>query len=160
MNVRQSYREAAVRGANPIQLVVRLYEQMIEDLRQVTVAIEENDIVARTQRIKHTILVIGHLQSSLDFVQGGKVAQDLNRFYDAIRQNIVWVQFHPSKRAVTQAITDLLVVREAWIQVEQAENPSATSMSDAEIVPSAVSVARPDAADDATHNIARMDWSG
>jgi flagellar secretion chaperone FliS len=124
MNIQQSYREASVRGANPVQLVVRLYEQMIEDMRQVAIAIEQNDIMLRTKRIRHAILVIGHLQSSLDFSKGGKVAQDLNRFYDVLRQNLVQVQFHPSKRGVSQAITDLLAVREAWIEVERAEYPS------------------------------------
>lgn len=124
MNIRQSYREATVQGARPVELVVRLYEQMIEDLRQVAVAIEENDIRLRTDRIRHVILVIGHLQSSLDFDQGGKVAHDLNRFYDALRQNLVQIQFHPSKRALTQQITDLLALREAWIAVDRLENSS------------------------------------
>jgi len=127
MNVRQSYREATVRGANPIQLVVRLYEQMIEDMRRVAIAIEHNDIEQRSRRIKHAILVIGHLQSSLDFARGGKVARDLKDFYDALRQNVVWVQIHPSKGGVAQVITDLLAVRESWIEVERAEYRSASA---------------------------------
>jgi flagellin-specific chaperone FliS len=48
MNIQQSYREAAVQGARPVELVVRLYEQMIEDLRQVMQAVENNDIRRRT----------------------------------------------------------------------------------------------------------------
>jgi flagellar protein FliS len=124
MNIQQSYREAAVQGANPVELVVRLYEQMIEDLRQVGIAIDQNDIQRRSNRIKHTILVIGHLQSSLDFVNGGKVARDLDNFYNVLRQNLVQLQSYPSKPRVAQAITDLLVMREAWIQVEQVQHPS------------------------------------
>jgi flagellin-specific chaperone FliS len=80
MNFQQSYREATVQGANPVALVVRLYEQMIEDMRQVAIANERNDIPRRTDRIRHVILVIGHLQSTLDFARGGKVAQDLDKF--------------------------------------------------------------------------------
>jgi flagellar secretion chaperone FliS len=124
MNIRQSYREGVVGGATPIDLVVRLYEQMIEDMRHVGIAIEQNDIERRTSRINHAILIIAHLQSSLDFENGGKVAGDLNTFYTAMRQNVQWVQFHPSKRAATQVITDLLAVREAWIQVARDEKPS------------------------------------
>jgi len=150
MNIRQSYREAATRGANPIVLVVRLYEQMIEDMRQVAMAIEHNDIELRSNRIKHAILVIGHLQSSLDFERGGKVARDLDNFYDALRQNVVWVQFHPSKRAASQVITDLLAVREAWIQVEQAENPSGRTAAR----PVAYVPAGPDS------EVVHMDWKG
>ncbi|MGA8539424.1 MAG: flagellar export chaperone FliS, partial [Terriglobales bacterium] len=124
MNIQKHYREAAVRGANPVALVVRLYEQMIEDMRQVAIAIERNDIQRRSDRVKHAILVIAHLQSSLDFALGGKVARDLDNFYNALRENVLWVQFHPSKRAANQVITDLLAVREAWIEVERTEHPS------------------------------------
>ncbi|MFZ0799239.1 MAG: flagellar export chaperone FliS [Terriglobales bacterium] len=127
MNIQQSYREAAVRGASRVQLVVRLYEQIVEDLRQAAIAVEQNAIERQSKRIKHAILVIGHLQSSLDFEKGGKVAHDLNHFYDVLRQNLVQVQFQPSRRALTQQITDLLVLREAWIQVERAEDPPVTT---------------------------------
>jgi flagellar secretion chaperone FliS len=127
MNIQQSYREATVQGANPVELVVRLYEQMIEDLRQVEKAIEQKDIKLRTKKINHVILIVGHLQSSLDFGRGGKVARDLENFYNALRESVVYVQFHPSPLGVTRLITDLLAVREAWIAVEHAEYPSAPS---------------------------------
>ncbi len=154
MNFQQSYREAAIQGANPVALVVRLYEQMIEDMRHVAIAIEQNDIERRTNRIKHAILVMAHLQSTLDFARGGKVAHDLNHFYDALRQNVVWVQFHPSKRAAAQVITDLLAVREAWMAVERAENPSVTVAD--RVVPSGA----PDPRFDVAHDSVGMDWKG
>ncbi|HKN71135.1 MAG TPA: flagellar export chaperone FliS [Terriglobales bacterium] len=150
MNIQQSYREAAARGASPVDLVVRLYEQIIEDLRQVAIAIEQDDIKWRTQRIKHAILIVGHLQSSLDFVRGGKVAKDLDHFYNTLRQSLVQVQFFPSKHGVAQLITDLLAVREAWIKVERAESPSAANS--AGVVPSA--------APDPDSDHARMGWKG
>jgi len=150
MNIQQSYRESSARGASPVDLVVRLYEQIIEDLRQAAIAIEQNAIERRTKGIQHAILVVGHLQSPLDFANGGKVAKDLDNFYNVLRQNLVQVQFHPSKRGVAQLITDLLAVREAWIQVEQAERPSATIA--ANLVPSST----PDPDSDRAH----ADWQG
>lgn len=128
MNIQQSYREASVRGANPVQLVVRLYEQLIEDMRRVAIAIEENDIRVRTERVRHAILVIGHLQSALDFVQGGKVAKDLDNLYNDLRQRVVVLQFQPTKRGAVQLITDLLALREAWIEVERAEYPTVSNI--------------------------------
>jgi flagellar protein FliS len=127
-----------VRGASPVELVVRLYEQIVEDLRQAAIAIEQNDIERRTKRINHAILVVGHLQSSLEFVNGGKVALDLSHFYDVLRQNLVQTQFYPSKRGLTQQITDLLAVREAWVEVERAEKPFATAALNSETEPDRV----------------------
>ena len=120
-NPRTAYRENDVRGATAVRLVVLLYEQLVQDLRQALQAIEQNEIELRTKRINHAILVIGHLQSPLDFANGGKVAQDLDHFYNVLRQNLVQVQFHPSPAELSQQITDLLTVREAWTEVERAE---------------------------------------
>ncbi|MBZ5663594.1 MAG: flagellar export chaperone FliS [Acidobacteriia bacterium] len=147
---RTAYREADVRGASPVRLVVLLCEQVIEDLRQAARALEQNDIERRTNQINHAILVIGHLQSGLDFANGGKVAQDLDHFYSVLRQNLVQVQFSPSVAGLTQQITDLLAVREAWIEVERAQKLLATTA--AGTVPSSAGGSEPDAV--------RVDWKG
>jgi len=123
-NARSAYRENDVRGATAVRLVVLLYEQLVQDLHQALDALEKNDVEIRTRRINHAILVIGHLQSPLDFANGGQVAQDLNKFYDVLRQNLMQVQFHPSKSGIYQQITDVLTLREAWVEVERAEKPS------------------------------------
>jgi flagellar protein FliS len=130
--------------------VILLYEQMIQDLNQALQAIEQGDIELRTKRINHAILVIGYLQSPLDFENGGKVAQDLNHFYDVLRQNLVQVQFHPSKTGLGQQITDLLAVREAWIEVERTEKARDTTTS---------SVIRADSAGPESDAV-RVDWKG
>jgi flagellar secretion chaperone FliS len=124
MNPRVAYRENDVRGASAVRLVVLLYDQIVQDLSQAADALEQKDIELRTKRINHAILVIGHLQSRLDFDNGGKVAKDLDNFYNVLRQNLVQVQFLPSKAGIRQLITDVLAAREAWIEVERAERPS------------------------------------
>jgi flagellar protein FliS len=152
MNIQQSYREGTVWGASPVDLVVRLYERMIEDLRQVALAIEQNDIRRRTKHINHAILVVGHLQSPLDFANGGKVAKDLDHFYNTLRQNLVQVQFFPSQRGVAQLITDLLTVREAWVTVGRAESPSVAAATGRPTSPAA------DPESEGDH--VRMNWQG
>ena len=157
-NPRSAYRENDVRGASAVRLVVLLYEQLVQDLRQALQAIEQNDIEERTKRINHAILVIGHLQSPLDFANGGKVAQDLDHFYNVLRQNLVQVQFHPSQAGLSQQITDLLAVREAWTEVERAEKSfAATADTTAVARPSGVS---PHGADDLEADRVPMDWKG
>jgi flagellar protein FliS len=128
MNPRFSYREAAAQGASPLRLVVLLYEQAIEDLRRAAAAQARNDIEGRTREINHAILVIGHLQSSLDKDRGGLVAANLERFYNQLRASLVEAQFRQSAVAIEQQITFLIKIREAWCQVERAERaPNAPS---------------------------------
>jgi len=150
MDVGRSYREAAVRGASPVELVMRLYEQMIEDLRQAAKAVEQNDVELRGNKINHAVLVLGHLQSQLDFQTGGAVARDLENFYNVLRQNLIEVQVSASKQLLAQQITDLLTVREAWIEVLRAET-SSTARTPSPVVDEA-------AISEAEH--AHVDWKG
>jgi flagellar protein FliS len=153
-NPRTAYRENEVRGATAIRLVVLLYEQLVQDLSQALQAIEQNDIELRTKRINHAILVIGHLQSPLDFAHGGKAAQDLNHFYNVLRQNLVQVQFHPSQAGLSQQITDLLAVREAWTEVERAEK----SLVATAVTPTPSEA--PSGAANPESDSVRVDWKG
>ena len=123
MDAGRLYREATVTGANPIALVVRLYEQMIQDLRQAIQALDENNVELRTTRINHAILVIGYLESHLNFAQGGMVAEQLRTFYGALRARLLQAQLKQSKEILARQITDLLAVREAWIGVERSSAP-------------------------------------
>jgi flagellar secretion chaperone FliS len=149
-NPRHAYRENDVRGATAMRLVILLYEQLIHDLNQAAEAIERNDIELRTERINHAILVIAHLQSPLDFAAGGKVAHDLDLFYNTLRKRLVEIQFRPSKNAMRQQITDLLTVREAWIEVERSEKLAAVSPH--ETAPAGGTASQ--------STVARMNWKG
>ena len=148
MDAQRYYREATVAGASPVELVIRLYEKIIEDLRQAMKALEQNKIELRTAKINHAILVIAYLDSKLNFAQGGKVAGQLRAFYGALRANLLQAQFKQSKELLTRQITDLLAVREAWIAVGHSE--SVTVDSDARS-------AKPPARQT---NAAPLEWNG
>jgi flagellar protein FliS len=120
MDARFSYREAAVRGATPVQLVICLYEQALEDLRRAVIALEQGDVEARTRGVNHAITVIGQLQGSLDMERGGEVSRNLSRFYDVVRSSLIEAQFKQSARILEQQVSHLVVVRDAWLEVERA----------------------------------------
>jgi flagellar protein FliS len=120
MNAGSSYREAAIRGASPVRLVVCLYEQAITDLRRATMALEKGDIEARTQSINHALLVISHLQGTLDMDRGGEVARNLQKFYNIVRNGLMEAQVKQSSRILEQQISQLVLVHGAWQEVEHA----------------------------------------
>lgn len=124
MNASLSYREAAVGGASPLRLVILLYEQAIEDLRRALASHSKGDIPGRTQGINHAILVIGHLQGTLDHDRGGKVAENLMRFYGQVRAKLVEAQCQQSATGIEQQIAHLMEVRDAWCAVEQQHTPA------------------------------------
>lgn len=119
MNARSSYRQSAAQGARPLQLVILLYEQCLDDLRRAIDALKRNDVETRTREINHAIMVIGHLQGTLDRDQGGPVAFQLDRFYDQVRSGLVEAHIHQSMPALQQQISCLMQVYEAWCEAER-----------------------------------------
>jgi flagellar protein FliS len=120
MDARSSYRETAVRGASPVRLVICLYEQAIEDLRLAVLALEKGDIEARTRGINHALMVLAQLQGSLDMERGGEVAKNLSRFYGVVRAGLTEAQLKQSGRILEQQVSQLVLVHEAWLEVERA----------------------------------------
>ncbi|HME36556.1 MAG TPA: flagellar export chaperone FliS [Candidatus Sulfotelmatobacter sp.] len=135
MNATLSYRESAVEGASPVRLVALLYEQAIEDLKRARAAIDRGDIEARTRAINHAVVVIGYLQSSLDKEQGGRVAENLERFYNQIRASLVEAQCKQSAAILERQISYLVEVHAAWGEVERANAAPAKSTSPAQSGP-------------------------
>lgn len=126
MNPGLSYREAAVAGASPVRLVVLLYEQAMEDLRRALAAHGRGDIEGRSREINHAILVIGHLQATLDKEQGGDVARNLERFYEHLRAGLVEAQCKQSAEVLERQISHLMQVHEAWRDVEKSQTAPPT----------------------------------
>jgi flagellar secretion chaperone FliS len=126
MDARSLYREAAGRGASGVQLVVLLYEQVIQDLGRAIRAIEAENIEARTREINHALKVIAHLQTTLNLQVKGRVVENLMRFYTALRARLLEAQAQVSRPILQEQITLLLEMREAWIEVDRSVNGSST----------------------------------
>ncbi|MGB8061577.1 MAG: flagellar export chaperone FliS [Candidatus Sulfotelmatobacter sp.] len=119
MDPQNAYRESAARGATAVGQVVLLYEQVVKDLRLAVRAIETNQIEDRTHAINHALVVVSHLQGTLNFEVGGDVAPNLERFYNMLRRKLVEAQFQTSKEILNEQIALLLDLRDAWIKVDR-----------------------------------------
>ncbi|HEX3819459.1 MAG TPA: flagellar protein FliS [Candidatus Sulfotelmatobacter sp.] len=119
MDAKHSYRETAVRGAGPVRLVILLYEQAIADLGKALAAQQIGAIEERTREINHAILVLGHLEASLDNERGGQVAYNLERFYQQVRAGLIDAQCRQSADAIQRQISLLMTVHEAWCEVDR-----------------------------------------
>jgi flagellar secretion chaperone FliS len=125
MDARSSYRAAAAQGASPLRLVILLYDQAIADLQSALSALAGGDIEGRTRMVNHALAVIACLQGTLNKDQGGRVAENLERFYLKLRAGLRRAQIRQSEAGIRRQITDLMKVREAWDQAEQLASTAA-----------------------------------
>ena len=127
-----SYRETDVLTADPVGLVVVLYDILLKDLREAVWALKDGDIERRAAAVRHSLLVLQQLQGTLDMERGGVVAQNLDRFYNFTRAKLLEAQIKMSAEMFEQQITFVASIREAWQEVRRgqlAEQPTESSDS-------------------------------
>ena len=105
--------------SDPVGLVVVLYDMLLRDLHDAVASLANGDIERRTNAVRHTLLVLQELQGTLDFKQGGVVAENLDRFYNFIRAKLLEGQIKASAEIFEQHITFVRSIREAWQQVRK-----------------------------------------
>ena len=145
-DARSVYRQGVGQNANPLRLIVLLYEQLIEDLRRAAQAIETGDVESRTNHLSHAMEVLGELNASLNLEEGQEVAENLAHFYGLLRSGLFHVQVHPDRRILEKHIANLLSLREAWIEVEH-KHGSASPVAQTELTANHESGGRPSESD-------------
>jgi len=113
------YRQTSARGSNPVGLVVKLYEAILEDFRRATEALDAGDVERRTNALNHALLIIAELESVLDHDRGGAVAQQLRGFYGVTRAMIVEANARASRTKIEKLGELFIPLKQAWQTVEQ-----------------------------------------
>ena len=116
-----TYRHNEVLTADPVGLVVLLYDILLRDLREALAALTANDIEGRAAAVRHSMLVLQQLQTTLDRDRGGIVAQNLDNFYDFTRAKLLEAQIKASPEIFAEQVTFISSIREAWLTVQAAE---------------------------------------
>ncbi len=76
------YQEVEVTTADPVEMIVKLYEGIVRFNNLAKKAIEEGNIGERNNFINRSIAIIGELAASLNTDEGGEVAVNLARLYE------------------------------------------------------------------------------
>lgn len=83
------YKEVAVKTANPLQLVVMLYDAAILSLQKARSHMERKDIEGRSKALNQCISIISELQACLNLKEGGEIASSLDRLYGYMKRRII-----------------------------------------------------------------------
>ena len=123
----QTYRNIALQGATPIELVVALYATAIEDMRCALAAMQQNDMEMRARQIGHALIVLQQLQGTLDFERGGSAARQFEQFYNLVRAKLLEAQIRNSTDLLREQIRYFSEVRDCWVTAERVLQPTTPS---------------------------------
>jgi flagellar protein FliS len=116
----KSYLQTQVQSADPMQLVVLLYDGA---LRQATIAHDamvRKDIPTRRTAIGKALDIVAELQNTLDLERGGKVSADLDGLYAYVISRLLDAVAHQDPKPIEEAIGILSTLRDAWQQIATA----------------------------------------
>ncbi len=103
--------------ANPHRIVQLLMQRFLEHVAHARGAMEHKEIEQKNEHIKKAIMIAAGLQESLDFEQGGEIAQQLDGLYNYFKIRLTEANLH-NDPAMLDEVRDLMVeIKTAWDQV-------------------------------------------
>ncbi len=130
------YRETAIKTANPLQLVVILYDGAIQTLQEARLHIQRKDIGSRARCLNRSVAIISELQASLSFDGSGNIAESLDRLYDFMKKGIFKANLEQRVEPLDEIIGLLENLRSAWKELaNQSHGTAAPTMTPGESAP-------------------------
>ena len=117
-NMQQNYLANQVMQASPKRLIELLFEGCIKNLKQATLAIEQENINLAHNKLVRAQDIILELRSSINEEVGGQVAQQFIQLYEYMNQQLLQANLKKEValiEQVQQMVTELL---ETWKQME------------------------------------------
>ncbi len=108
-----------VNFANPHRIIQLLMERFLEHLAHAKGAMQQNDIERKNEHIKKAISISAGLRDSLDFEQGGQIAQQLDALYGYFNVRLTEANLHNSTEMLDEVRDLMLEIKSAWDQVPE-----------------------------------------
>lgn len=117
--------ETGVAAANPVQLIVMLYDGAIVACRSAIPYIQNNDYPNKSEMIFKAIRIIqGGLRMSLNKQEGGQIAKNLDDLYMYMTNQLLKANIENKTEPVNEVIKLLMELRGAWEAISHSEQAS------------------------------------
>lgn len=113
MRPHQNYQKVNVSTADPVRIIVLLYEGAIKNLNLAMRGIGQDNALVST-KITRTLDIINYLRNALDHERGGEIAGNLERLYEYMRDVLSKANISLEADKLQQVISLLQTLLEGW----------------------------------------------
>lgn len=108
------YRSVALESSTHLDLVIGVYDAIAADLHQCAIAVSACDISARCQASDRAMLLVGHLENWLEFLNEKPLQDSLGQFYGYLRAEILRLQTTTQPQGFLDLALRVSETRAAW----------------------------------------------
>ncbi len=110
----QQTNKSTAQQASPYQLVAMLFQKLLGNIATAKGAISQNDFAKKGSEISNAIAIIGVLEGSLDFEQGGDVSENLASLYKFCSEQLFVASANNDINKLEEIIQILLPIKAGW----------------------------------------------
>ncbi|MCP5464808.1 MAG: flagellar export chaperone FliS [Deltaproteobacteria bacterium] len=117
-NQYRQHQNNAVQDADPVTLITMLLEGAISLNKKAKLCLEQDDTKTALEAVENGTKIVMHLYASLDFDNGGEIAEKLGSLYHYVCDQYVLFQKDPKDMAPLESINQVLVtILDGWKQI-------------------------------------------
>jgi len=116
--------ESIAHGGKGAQLVVLLYDGIVESLVAARGHVERKEYRDAGRQFTRAMTIVSGLRETLDFEAGSPVAQDLLKFYNSLTSQVIHVQTQKDLVLLDKCVDWVKSVREAWVELCRRDDPA------------------------------------
>jgi flagellar protein FliS len=123
-NALQSYQQIqsdGARNASPHQLIMKLFDGLLQRLASARGHIERREIAAKGQSLGRAISIIGGLRGSLDHSAGADIAANLDNLYEYCERRLLDANLKNEPTAIDEVIGLIKDIRSAWHEIPEGQ---------------------------------------
>lgn len=123
-----NYQQAETEGKSQLELVVKIFDGALQSLTAAEAAYQNEDFQAGYKELEKVRRFVVHLYSTLDFVKGGEIADQLGRLYVFMMSELDLIEATKDLTKLNSCTKVLKNLRDGWtgLRPARATIPSVT----------------------------------
>lgn len=110
----QQVNKSNAEEASPYQLVALLFQKLLDNIATAKGAIDQENHEKKGLELSNALAIVGVLQGSIDYEQGGEVSQNLAAVYKYCAEKLVEASSNNDVQLLNEVSQILLPIKSGW----------------------------------------------
>jgi flagellar protein FliS len=106
--------KSTAQQASPYQLVAMLFQKLLGNIATAKGAISQKNFDKKGTELSNAIAIIGVLEGSLDFKQGGEISENLASLYKFCSEQLLIASTNNDTDKLEEVLQILLPIKAGW----------------------------------------------